>query len=88
MKFLIITAIILSAGIISGCAKQQKTRAKIIERKHLQGNKLQLKYQFTAQTTQYTDSIIVDNDVIESDSLTIELDTKNPGNSKPMFTIE
>jgi len=83
MKFLSSSLFLITLLIIASCNQRHKTHAKIFERKHLPGNKLQIKYQYKADGKLYTDSASIENHVLQGDTITIKLDPKNPAESSP-----
>lgn len=84
MRFLLLalTGFLLLVS-VSSCKQQQKTDARIFERKHLPPNKLQLKYEYKAGTKQYTDSLIIDNQVLKSDTIKVVINSKKPEENVP-----
>jgi len=78
---------ILFTGLVLcvSCGKHQTVRAKITERKHLPGNRLQLKYTFEEGGKQLQDSLVTENKVLEGDSITVKRDPENPLKSMVYF---
>lgn len=70
--------IFISAVLLVSCKRAQTTTGIIFERKHLQNNKLQLKYRYQLADAKYIDSVTINNQVIKSDTVTLTLDAENP----------
>ena len=76
-------AALLSITLVVSCNNREKVKAKIFERKHLPQNKLQIKYQYTAEGKQYDDSVTIENKVLDSDTITVSISTKEPSENTP-----
>ena len=80
------TALLITGLVVFiACGKPQTTRARITERKHLPGNRLQIKYVFEQDGKQLLDSLITENKVLEGDSITVKRIPENPERSKIEF---
>ncbi len=76
---------IFFATILSGCKQQQRSPARIFERKHVDSNRLMIKYEFWTNGTNYSDSVIIENHVLPGDSITVVFDKNHPQKSSPEF---
>lgn len=81
MKNLIVTLVFVIVAV--ACNEKKKTMAKIFERKEISENNLMIKYAFVADKKIITDSTIIKNQPINSDSITISYDQSNPQNHTP-----
>lgn len=79
-------SIFMSAVLLASCKRAQTTSGVIFERKHLNDNKLQLKYRYQLADAKYIDSVTINNQVIKSDTVSLRLDPKNP--SKTFVDLE
>lgn len=73
-----IVLLILSTIIISCKDQYQSTTAKVVERKEISADKIQINYIFKAGNTTIAGSKIVGNNTIISDSITVEYNKQNP----------
>jgi hypothetical protein len=78
MKINLIIVIASFCTLFISCNNKQRTIAKIFERKEIDGNKLMIKYSFITDGKSITDSTIIDNKVINGDSIFISYDRSNP----------
>ena len=67
------------------CKSQNIVEAKIFERKEQDGNKLLIKYNYSVEGKQYTDSARIDNVVIEGDMIPVKFETSNPAKAVPQL---
>jgi hypothetical protein len=81
MKFSSTLFLIVFGGFFIGCDSKQTAAAKIFERREVEGNKLMIKYAFTAKGQSIIDSTILDNKVLNSDSISITFDPSNPSDN-------
>ena len=79
----VIIAILLT---VVACNSQQVVKAKVFERREEPGNKLLIKYNYSYNNTQYTDSALIDNISIGPDTIDVKVDGKNPGKSEPQVS--
>ena len=66
-----------------GCNGRQSAAARIFERKHKENNKLLIVYVYQVNGNAVVDSAIIDNKVLESDSVKVYYDDENPHSSTP-----
>ena len=78
MRSRIYLVILIGTVLTISCKRDQTINAVIFERKHLDVNKLQIKYRYMIADAHYTDSVIIDNQVLNNDSLSISFDPENP----------
>ncbi len=67
------------------CKDRLKLKAKIFERKEVQGDKLMIKYKYVANGQFYVDSATVENKIIASDTINVTIDSSEPEKSSPQF---
>jgi hypothetical protein len=77
---LILTTILQSCG-----NRESKAYAHIIERKHVDSNKLQISYSFTNNGKLYNGNATIDNTVLPNDSVLVIFPAENPAGSKPQI---
>lgn len=63
------------------CKNQQTTKAKIFERKEVDGNKLLLKYKYNKAGKTFMDSTVVENVIIPDDTIEILIDENDNSRS-------
>ena len=78
--FLILSTILLSCG-----NKESKVYARIVERKHVDSNKLQISYSFTNNGKLYNGNATIDNTALPNDSVLVIFPAENPAGSKPQI---
>lgn len=71
--------------ILISCNNQNIVDAKIFERKEQEGNRLLIKYQYTIDGSQYIDSAIIENVVLEGDSIPVKFKVDNPQKAIPQI---
>ena len=76
MKFIKILLLFLFA--FTGCEGKKTTKANIFERREVEENKLMIKYAFSANGTSIIDSTIIDNKVLNTDSIGVTYNPSNP----------
>lgn len=77
MKFIFI----ILAVFIAGCESKKTTNAKIFERREVEENKLMIKYAFLAGGTSIIDSSIIDNKVLNTDTVPVIYNPSNPSDN-------
>jgi hypothetical protein len=82
MKIFIATGVAVLLLIVS-CKNQQSVKAKIFERKEVEGNRLLIGYKYVFDNKEYIDSAIITNVVVESDSISVMVNPKSPAKSTP-----
>ena len=60
------------------CSNNNTIDARIYERKHLQGDSLQIKYRYTVNQKEFVDSAVVANKVIPDDAINIIINKNDP----------
>ncbi|HEX8333567.1 MAG TPA: hypothetical protein VF622_13185 [Segetibacter sp.] len=78
MKSSLTILLTLIFSTITACNTKQTATANIFERREVEENKLMIKYVFTVKGESITDSAIIDNKVLNSDSVSITYDPTNP----------
>ena len=63
---------------LTSCESKQKAKAKIFERKEVEDNKLMIKYAFSVKGETITDSAVIENNVIGTDSVSVTFDPDDP----------
>jgi uncharacterized lipoprotein NlpE involved in copper resistance len=86
MKY-IISALLTIGGVfvIVGCNQQSQVNATIFERKEIDSGNLLIKYRYIVDGQDHTDSAIISNQVIGSDSITIKISKTSPKTSIPLL---
>ena len=69
--------------LVGSCRDQQIVRAKVFERKQLEGARLAIKYFYIVNGNKFTDSAIIKNTVVGTDSINLIIDPSQPGRSIP-----
>ncbi len=78
MKILnFILAILIGTSLV-GCNKNKTINARIYERKHLEGDSLQIKYRYNVDQKEFVDSAVVENKVIPDDAINVTIDKNDP----------
>ena len=77
MKFSLTILVLLTSSLIA-CNSKQTATAKIFERREVEENKLMIKYAFNVEGRSITDSTIIDNKILNSDSVSVTYDPANP----------
>jgi len=81
--------VVLSAGVlISACNSQKQVKAKIIERKEVEGNRLSIIYKYEIDGKIFTDSTTIANKIIGNDSISISIAPSNPAKNTPQLGEE
>ena len=83
MKNIIILIFSLSVFLITSCNNKKQVKARIIERKEEGNNRIRIKYRYLVDGISQTDSAIVDNTVINRDTITVSYFSKRPDKSIP-----
>ena len=81
MKSKVYLLILSYLVILISCERAQTTSGIIFERKHLDQNKLQIKYRYQVEDARYTDSVTINNQIIKSDTVSVSFERKNPSKS-------
>jgi len=69
-----------------GCDSQETVRAKVFERKRIEKDRLLIKFGYLVNDKAYTDSAVIKNIVIKSDSINVIIDPSNPTKGIPQIT--
>jgi hypothetical protein len=77
MKISLNILVLLTFSLIA-CNSKQTATANIFERREVEENKLMIKYAFTVEGKSITDSTIIDNKILNSDSVSVTYDPSNP----------
>jgi hypothetical protein len=83
MKSIALFVVIALTIFFVACHKQQQLKARIFERRELNGNRLMIQFKYTVKNKLYTDSATIANLVINNDSISIIIDPENPAKAIP-----
>lgn len=76
-------AYLFTVLLLSACNSEQTASAHIFERKQVDSTQLMIKYNYSINDKQYTDSATIDNTVLKHDTITVKVDANSPEKSIP-----
>jgi hypothetical protein len=82
MKFNFLTLVFILLVVVS-CHNQKIVKAKIFERRQLEDARLLIKYRYNIGGKNYTDSAVIKNTVVSTDSINLIINPTQPGKSIP-----
>ena len=77
--------ILLISFLTVSCGGSEVVKAKIFERKEVNDKTIMIRYQYAVNDQVYSDSLTMNNKVINSDSISIKIDPSNPSKGIPQF---
>ena len=69
----------------SACNSGTTASAHIFERQQIDSNKLMIKYRYSIDNKEYSDSATIENRVLHKDTITVKVDKGNPAETTPQL---